>query len=124
MIVLLKADVLLADNLCERIFSNKRATEITNGTLPLARTIHVKPIRIFTVNNEKDTKTMVYHWACARVHAYHEVFSFHAACSCGARLEMPTGIYGSCIPSIGMKSTIVVFVPYLTVVAERNLSHF
>jgi len=37
---------------------------------------------------------------------------------------MPTGIYGRCIPSIGTESTIVVFVPYLTVVAERNLYNF
>jgi len=60
MIVLLKAGVLLAVNLCECIFSNKRAPDISNSTLPLARTIHVEPIRIFTENGYKDTNPMVY----------------------------------------------------------------
>jgi len=76
MIVLLEAGVLLVANLCKRIFSNKRATEISNSTLPLARTIYVKPIRISTVKSGRNVKPMVNHWACARAHAYHGAFFF------------------------------------------------
>jgi len=74
MIASLKAGVLLAANLCECIFYNKRATDISNSTLPLARTIHIEAIRIFTANGDKDTKPMEYLWACTRVHAYHGAF--------------------------------------------------
>jgi len=123
MIVSLKAGVLFLPICVNAFFSNKQTADISNSTLPIARIIHFEPIMIFTENDDKGTNPMVTHWACARVHAYLG-FSFHAACSWGARLKMPTGIYGRCMSSIGMKSTIVVFVPYLTVVAERNLSHF
>jgi len=69
------------------LFFNKRASDISNSTLPLAKSIHFKAIRIFTENCDKGTKAVAYLWACDRVHAYHGTFSFHAACSWGARLD-------------------------------------
>jgi len=63
------------------VFSNKRAPDIANGTLPLARTIHFKSIRIFTENDDKNTNPMVTHRHALGCMLITGLFSFHAACS-------------------------------------------
>jgi len=78
-----------AFNRCKRLltlfFYYEKLCGILNGGLPLAGTIHFKPLRIFTEKTGRNAKPAVNRQACARAHAYHGGLFFHVVCSMGVQ---------------------------------------